>query len=86
MFAVDKIVNGLDCGSVVCTTFLDLRKAFDSLDNVTLLHRVQELGVHNVELQWFQNYFSNSVAICFLIEGLLKEVSLSGVHWDHYDL
>ena len=59
LFAVDKIVNALDRGSVVCAAFLDLRKAFDSLDHVTLLHRIQELGVHNVELQWFQNYLSS---------------------------
>ena len=59
LFTVDKIVNALDCGSVVCAAFLDLRKAFDSLDHVTLLHRVQELGVHNVELRWFQDYLSN---------------------------
>ena len=58
-FAVDKIVNALDCGSVVCAAFLDLRKAFDSLDHVTLLHRIQELGVYNVELRWFQNYLSD---------------------------
>ena len=59
LFAVDKIVNALDCGSVVCAAFLDLRKAFDSLDHVTLLHRIQELGVYNVELWWFQNYLSD---------------------------
>ena len=59
LFAVDKIVNALDCGSVVCAAFLDLRKAFDSLDHVTLLHRIQELGVYNVELRWFQNYLSD---------------------------
>lgn len=59
LFGVNKIVNALDCGSVVCAGFLDLKKAFDSLDHVTLLQRVQELGVHNVELQWFQNYLSN---------------------------
>ena len=56
---LDKQVNALDCGSVVCAAFLDLRKAFDSLDHVTLLHRIQELGVYNVELRWFQNYLSD---------------------------
>ena len=37
LFAVDKIVNALDSDSVVCAAFLDMRKAFDSLDHVTLL-------------------------------------------------
>ena len=57
LFALDKTVNALDLGSVVCAAFLDLRKAFDSLDHVTLLHiRIQELEVHNVK---FRNYLSN---------------------------
>jgi len=37
LFAVDQIVNALDRGHVVCAAFLDLRKAFDSLDHITLL-------------------------------------------------
>ena len=59
LFAVYKIVNALDSGSVVCAAFLDMRKAFDSLDHVILLQRLQELGVHNTELRWFQNYLSD---------------------------
>ena len=59
LFTVDKIVNALDSGSVVCAAFLDMRKAFDSLDHVTLLQRLQELGVHNTELRWFWNYLSD---------------------------
>ena len=37
---------------MVCAAFLDIRKAFDSLDHVTLLQRLQELGVHNTSLAW----------------------------------
>ena len=39
--------------------FLDLRKAFDSLDHYLLLHRLRDLGVGTVVLQWFQNYLSD---------------------------
>ena len=35
LFAVDTIVNALNHRQVVCAAFLDLRKAFDSLDHVT---------------------------------------------------
>ncbi len=34
LFAVDTIVHALDRGLAVCGSFLDLRKAFDSLDYV----------------------------------------------------
>ena len=45
-FAVDAIVRALDRGLVVCAAFLDFRKAFDSLDHVILLRRLQQLGVY----------------------------------------
>lgn len=59
LLAVDRIVNLLDCGKVVCAAFLDLRKAYDSLDHCTLLQRIGELGVTNSVLRWFQNYLSD---------------------------
>ena len=34
-------------------------QAFDSLDHCLLLHRLQDLGVGTVVLQWFQNYLSD---------------------------
>ena len=43
----------------VCAAFLDLRKAFDSLDHSILLQRLQKLGVMGVELKWFANYLTD---------------------------
>ena len=43
--AVDHLVNSLGEGKAVCAAFLDLRKAFDSLDHCLLLKRVRDLGV-----------------------------------------
>ena len=40
--AVDYIVNCLDDKQIVCAAFLDLCKAFDSLDHCLLLHRLQD--------------------------------------------
>jgi len=56
---VVTITQSLDAHQVVCTVFLDLRKAFDSLDHVKLLERLSVLGVHGTELSWFKNYLSN---------------------------
>ena len=58
MYAVDTIVQAGDAGDCVCAAFLDLRKAFDSLDHCILLGRLQKPGVTGVELRWFTDYLS----------------------------
>ena len=59
LYAVDTITQALDAGNSVCAAFLDLRKAFDSLDHHVLLHRLLNLGVSGTELRWFTNYLSH---------------------------
>ena len=61
MFAIDKIVNALDRHLVVCAAFLDLKKAFDSLDHVILLQRLEYMGVQGIELKWFTDYLSDRI-------------------------
>ena len=58
LYAVDTITQALDVGNSVCAAFLDLRKAFDSLDHHVLLQRLLNLGVSGTELGWFTNYLS----------------------------
>ena len=58
LYAVDTITQALDNGDSVCAAFLDLRKAFDSLDHCLLLQRLFDLGVTGVELNWFTDYLS----------------------------
>ena len=59
LYATDIIVQAIDAGKHVCATFLDLRKAFDSLDYHVLLKRLFELGVGGIELQWFSDYLTD---------------------------
>ena len=59
MVAVNSIIRAIDSKQLTCVAFLDLRKAFDSLDHVILLERLCKLGVHDIELSWFTNYLSD---------------------------
>ena len=59
LFVTDLIVHALDNHKVVCSAFLDLRKAFDSLDHVLLLQRLNSMGIHGTEIAWFTDYLTN---------------------------
>jgi hypothetical protein len=39
--------------------FCDLRKALDTVDHKILLKKLTKIGVHGIELQWFENYLTD---------------------------
>ena len=61
LLAVDHIVQSVDAGRAVCVSFLDLQKAFDSLDHCILLQQICDLGVGRQAIIWFKNYLSSHV-------------------------
>ena len=56
---VDQIVQDMDMGKIPFTVFLDLSKAFDTLDHTILLHKLEFYGIGNNELKLFKDYLSN---------------------------
>ena len=49
----------MDNGKLTGAVFLDLKKAFDTVDHQVLLSKLAKLGILNTELTWFTNYLSN---------------------------
>ena len=58
---VDKIMNHLDKAETPFCFFLDLSKAFDTLNHEILLKKLQHYGVQGTALNWFKSYLSNRV-------------------------
>ena len=59
LVASDTVAQVLNFDESSCIAFLDLRKAFDSLDHILLLQRLYRLGVCGKEIAWFTSYLSD---------------------------
>ena len=56
---VDKITRSLDAGDIVISVFLDLKKAFDTVDHHILLKKLYAYGIRGKVLKWFHSYLFN---------------------------
>ena len=55
----DRILSEFDKGNAALAIFLDLAKAFDTLNHNILLTKLNYFGIQNSTLNWFQSYLSN---------------------------
>ena len=59
MELMDRVVSALDDKDLPISIFMDLSKAFDTLDHTTLLHKLKYYGINGITLNWFNSYLSN---------------------------
>jgi len=59
MQITDEISNSMDMNKITIGVFLDLAKAFDTVDHGILLAKLNHYGIRGVPLKWFQSYLAN---------------------------
>ena len=60
----DEWYDGFDNGYMIGSVFIDLRKAFDTVNHEILCQKLEHYGVCDRNLSWFQSYLSNRKQFC----------------------
>ena len=66
----------MDSKKLTGVVFLDLKKAFDTVDHALLLTKLRNYGIHGDELSWFTSYLTDRT----------QSVSLDNVTSDSMDI
>jgi retron-type reverse transcriptase len=55
---VNKITKEIDNGKYTIGIFLDLSKAFDTIDHKILISKLEYYGIRGIARLWFENYLT----------------------------
>ena len=64
--ATDSWSLNVDRGLVNAVVFLDLKKAFDTVNHAILLSKLQAYGIRDSANQWFCSYLRNRMQTCLV--------------------
>ena len=72
----DIIFENMNNGKVTTAVFIDLRKAFDTVDHSILLKKLDKVGIKNEIFMWCKNYLSNRK----------QKTLVNGIHSEYLDV
>ena len=76
-FTVNVLLN-TDSGRLTGAVFLDLSKAFDTVDHNLLLHKLKSVGLSEVTVNWFQSHLANRKQRTSVVDTLSVSASITG--------
>ena len=67
LYMIEMIMKALDDGNFACGIFVNLQKAFDTVNHNILLSKLSPYGIRGIANKWFKSYMSkqSSSRVCF---------------------
>ena len=62
---IDNWLCNMNEGKMTGVAFIDLRKAFDTVNHTILLQKLHDIGATSVTLKWFESYLTGRVQQVF---------------------
>ena len=59
MQLIDNINNSFEKNHFTPGVFIDLSKAFDSVDHYILITKLKQYGIQGDNIRWFESYLSS---------------------------
>ena len=67
----------IDRGMLNGVVFLDLKKAFDTVDHLILVTKLEHLGLEKIAVDWFRSYLTDRYQRCFVNGCLSDEIKIT---------
>ena len=62
----ENLSNKMDSDKITCSVFLDLQKAFDTVDHAILLQKLYSYGIRGIAAKLLHSYLSNRQQVCIV--------------------
>ena len=59
MYLTETVRKAIDNDNFACSIFIDLQKAFDTVDHDVLLYKLDHYGIRGITNDWFKSYLKN---------------------------